>query len=386
MKRKLLYLFISLFAFNVGAQTISIVGTGVNGWPPTNGPEITLSTTDNITYTIANLVVSTGVVKFRQDYDWATNWGGSTFPSGQGTQNGPDIPTVAGTYDVTLNRVNGTYTFIGTVAFPSIGIWGPAVDSQNGYAGPDVDMVTNDGVIYTLSGFNFSSGNAYFRQDNATNFVWGSTAFPSGTAVLNGPSIPVNGGEFFVTFNRNTGTYSFEYPSIGILGNALNGWDVADTDLTTTNGFGYTISGLTLTNGFVKFRKDNAWTVNWGSTDFPVGIGTQGGQDIPVTAGTYDIAFERTSGNYTFTNTLSNSENSLANLKIYPNPTNSDWLFSHTEKIDSVQLIDINGRILQSVKANANVFTLSGSELPSGVYFVKITSDLNFSLQKIVKN
>lgn len=386
MKRKLLYLFISFIAFNVGAQTISIVGTGVNGWPPTNGPEITLSTTDNITYTIANLVVTTGVVKFRQDYDWTTNWGGSTFPSGQGTQNGPDIPTVAGTYDVTLNRVNGTYTFIGTAAFPSIGIWGPAVDSQNGYAGPDVDMVTNDGVIYTLSGFNFSSGNAYFRQDNATNFVWGSTAFPSGTAILNGPSIPVNGGEFFVTFNRNTGAYSFEYPSVGILGNALNGWDVADTDLTTTNGFGYTISGLTMTNGFVKFRKDNSWTVNWGSTDFPSGIATQGGQDIPVPAGTYDIAFERTSGNYTFTNTLSNPENSLANLKIYPNPTNFDWTFSHTANIDSVQLIDINGRIIQNIQPNTNEFMLSGGELPSGVYFVKITSDLNFSLQKIIKN
>jgi hypothetical protein len=97
----------------INAQPISIVGTGVNGWPPTNGPEITLSTNDNITYTISNLVITTGVVKFRQDYDWTTNWGGSTFPSGQGVQNGADIPTVAGTYDVTINRINGTYTFIG---------------------------------------------------------------------------------------------------------------------------------------------------------------------------------------------------------------------------------------------------------------------------------
>ena len=157
MKRKLLHLFILLLACNVNAQTISIVGDGVNGWPPTNGPEITLSTTDNITYSIPNLVVTTGFVKFRQDYDWGTNWGGSTFPNGQGTLSGQNIPTVAGTYNVTFNRVNGTYTFVGTAAFPSIGIWGPAVDSQNGYVGPDVDMVTNDGITYTLSGFNFSS-------------------------------------------------------------------------------------------------------------------------------------------------------------------------------------------------------------------------------------
>ena len=386
MKRKLLHLFILLLACNVDAQTISIVGDGVNGWPPTNGPEITLSTTDNITYSIPNLVVTTGFVKFRQDYDWGTNWGGSTFPNGQGTLSGQNIPTVAGTYNVTFNRVNGTYTFVGTAAFPSIGIWGPAVDSQNGYVGPDVDMVTNDGITYTLSGFNFSSGNAYFRQDNATNFVWASTAFPSGTAVLNGSSIPVNGGEFFVTFNRNTGAYSFEYPSIGILGDALNGWGVADTDLETSNGFGYSIFNLNLTNGFVKFRKDNSWAVNWGSTAFPSGTGTQGGQDIPVLAGTYNIVFERTSGNYVFINTLSNPENSLAQLKIYPNPTASDWTISHTTIIDLVQLFDISGKVLQTIQPNTNELLLSGSELPSGVYFVKITSGLDFSLQKIIKN
>jgi hypothetical protein len=385
MKRKLLYLLIPFFAFHLSAQTISIVGTGVNGWPPTNGPEITLSTTDNITYTISNLVITTGVVKFRQDYDWAVNWGGSTFPNGQGVQNGPDIPTVAGTYDVTLNRINGTYTFVGTAAFPSIGIWGPAVDSQNGYAGPDVDMVTNDGITYTLSGFNFSSGNAYFRQDNATNFVWGSTAFPSGTAVLNGPSIPVNGGEFFVTFNRNTGAYNFEFPSIGILGSALNGWD-NDTDLATSNGFTYSIANLTLTNGFVKFRKDNSWTVNWGSVDFPSGTGTQGGPDIPVPAGTYDISFERTSGNYVFSNTLSNPENNLSNLKIYPNPTTSNWVITHVSGINLVQLFDLTGKVIQTIEPGANELVLSGSELPSGIYFVKISSGLDFSMHKIIKN
>lgn len=386
MKRKLLCLFIVLFALNAGAQTISIVGTGVNGWPPTNGPEITLSTTDNITYTITNLVVTTGFVKFRQDYAWTTNWGGSTFPNGQGTQNGPDIPTVAGTYDVTLNRVNGTYTFIGTAAFPSIGIWGPAVDSQNGFGGPDVDMVTTDGITYTLSGFYFSSGNAYFRQDNATNFVWGSTAFPTGTAVLNGPSIPINGNEYFVTFNRNTGAYSFSFPSIGILGTALNGFDVADTDLSTSDGFGYTISNLTLTDGLVKFRKDNSWATNWGSVDFPTGTGTQGGPDIPVTGGTYNISFEKTSGNYAFTNTLSNPENTLTKLKIYPNPTNDYWNFSHSAAIDSIQLFDITGKELQTSEPKTNEFVLSGSNLLSGVYFVKIKSGLDFAVQKIIKN
>lgn len=386
MKKQLLLILILFLAVNAHSQIITIVGTGVNGWPPTTGPEITLSTTDNITYTIPNLVITSGAVKFRQDNSWTTNWGGSTFPSGTGTLNGPDIPTQAGTYDVTFNRTNGTYTFLGTSAFPSIGIWGPAVNSQLGFGAPDVDMSTTDGITYTLSGFNFSSGTAYFRQDNASNFIWGSVAFPSGTAVLNGPAIQVTGGEWFATFNRNTGVYSFTYPSVGILGTALNVFSADDTDLTTANGFNYSISNLTLTNGEAKFRKDNSWTTNWGTTTFPTGTGTQNGPNIPVTAGTYDITFESSSGNYTFTNTLSRLEYTISNIKIYPNPTTSFWNISFVNSIDSIELFDITGKTIQKFTPNANQFQLDGSALSQGIYFVKIKSGLDFIVQKIIRN
>ena len=386
MKKQLLPIFILFLAFHGYAQIITIVGPGVNGWPPTNGPEIMLSTTDNVTYTVPNLVMTSGFVKFRQDTSWTTNWGGSTFPTGTGTLGGPDIPTQAGTYDVTFNRTNGTYTFITTTAFPSIGIWGPAVNSQLGFSAPDVDMSTTDGITYTFSGFNFSSGTAYFRQDNASNFIWGSVAFPTGTAVQNGPSIQVTGGEWFVTFNRNTLQYSFTYPSIGILGTSLGGFTVDDTDLSTTNGFNYTISNLTLTNGEVKFRKDNLWTSNWGATAFPSGTGTQNGPNIPVTAGTYNVSFEKSSGNYAFSNTLSTHQNSISNVKIYPNPSNGNWNLSHITTIEIVEIFDVTGKILQSFIPNASSFELDGSKLSKGVYFVKIKSGLDFTVQKIVKN
>ena len=388
MKQQLFLILISFFAFNANSQTISIVGTGVNGWPPNlNGPEITFATTDNITYTKTNLLLSNGEVKFRQDLDWVNSWGGNTFPSGQGILNVPgnNIPTQAGIYDVTFNRNNGTYTFIGT-PFPSIGIWGPAVNSQLGYGGPDIDMVTTDGIIYTLSGFYYSSGQAYFRENDATTNVWGSTAFPTGTGMLSGPSIPVTGGEWFVTFNRNTGGYSFAYPSIGILGTATSvGWGT-DIDLSTTDGFSYSISNLVLTDGVVKFRKDNAWDINWGSLGFPTGTGVQNGAEIPVTAGTYDVSFEKSSGNYAFNNTLSNHQNSISEVKIYPNPTNAIWNLSFTNPIDNVELFDTTGKILQTYNPNATQFELDGTSLSNGVYFVKIKSGLDFAVQKIIKN
>ena len=389
MRTKLLLALTILVGFIANAQTISIVGTGVNGWPENQTtPEIVLTTTDNISYTIENLIVSNGEVKFRQDLSWTVNWGGNTFPSGQGILNSVNnIPTTAGTYNVTFNISNGTYTFIPSASFPSIGIWGPAVDSQNGYAGADVDMTTTDGIIYTLSGFYFSSGQAYFRQDNATTFVWGGTTYPTGTAVLTGPSLFIPGGEHFVTFNRITGEYSFSFPSIGILGTALNGFEVADTDLTTTDGFNYTIQELSLSIGEVKFRKDNSWTTNWGASAFPVGTGVQDGVNIPIeNPGNYNISFDRLSGQYFFTQLLGTENFVINSVKLYPNPTINVWNFNSVrEKINSFELYDCNGKKIKSLQPNDYNFSLDGSFLSSGLYFGKITTTSFSKSVKLVK-
>ena len=393
MKKQLLYFIAFTFlAFNSKAQTLSIIGsTGpASSW----GIDTDMITTDNITYTLNNVVLTTATdpnttgVKFRLNNSWDTNWGNSNWPSGTAVQFGDNILTVAGTYDITFNRINGTYTFIQSTGlnFSSIGIWGTAVSSQLGFGAPDVDMQTTDGINYTLSGFYFSSGSAYFRENNGTNYVWGTVAFPTGTAFLGGPTIPVSGNEWFVTFNRITGEYSFTYPGIGILGTALNGYLANDVDLTTSNGFNYTISNLALTNGTVKFRKDNLWISNWGSTGFPTGTGTQDGLEIPVTAGTYNVTFEKSSGNYTFTDLLSNPENTISSVKIYPNPTNAIWNISHTTTINSVELFDVTGKTIQSFTPNVIQFQLDGSNLSNGVYFVKIKSGLDFVVQKIIKN
>lgn len=390
MNKKLLYLFASLFVFNCYSQVISMIGsTSPSGsWTI----DTNMNTTDNVTYTLNNVTLTTATdpnttgLKFRQDGDWAINWGNSNFPSGTALQNGPNIMTIAGVYDVTFNRLNGTYTFIQQVTFPTIGIWGPAVDSQNGYGGDDVEMLTDDGIVYTLADFNFSSGQAYFRENNNSQLVYGSTAFPFGTAVATGPSIPVTGGEYFVTFNRTTGEYRFDYPSIGILGSALGGFGVEDTDLTTTDGFVYTINDLQVIDGEVKFRKNNSWITNWGSVDFPSGTGTQNGPNIPIGGGFYDVTFERDTGNYQFVNSLSTNENSIKNIKIYPNPSSTDWTITHTATIDRIQLFDATGKELQNFTPVATDYTIPSNGLSQGVYFLKISSGLDFSVQKIIKN
>ena len=140
MKRKLLFIIALLFVVTGFSQSVGIIGSATpTGWDS----DTDMATTDNITYTI-NMTFSTGEVKFRQDDAWTLNWGSTTFPTGTATQDGPNIPVPAGTYDVTFNRTTGAYSFVGTSSFDSIGIIGTVF--PEGFDGPDVDMITSDGI------------------------------------------------------------------------------------------------------------------------------------------------------------------------------------------------------------------------------------------------
>jgi hypothetical protein len=68
-----------------------------------------MTTTDGENYTLNNLVLTADSIKFRQDYDWATSWGGTAFPTG--SPSGADLAATAGTWDVTFKRSTGAYSF-----------------------------------------------------------------------------------------------------------------------------------------------------------------------------------------------------------------------------------------------------------------------------------
>lgn len=67
-----------------------------------------------------------------------------------------------------------------------------------------------------------------------------------------------------------------QYPSVGILGAATSlGWSGNQPDIAmeTTDGIHYTLNNMPLYSGGLKFRQDNSWPLNWGSTEWPSGIG-----------------------------------------------------------------------------------------------------------------
>ena len=101
-------------------------------------------------------------------------------------------------------------------------------------------------------------------------------------------------GYYKVEVDLSAKTYTLTpIKHIGIVGSASpNGWDT-DEEMTyvpyntETKEPGYwEVKNITLTSGVIKFRADGDWAINWGGTPDAL---TQGGADMNVEEGTYDI-------------------------------------------------------------------------------------------------
>lgn len=370
MKQFLLFTFFLCSAFMIQAQTVGIVGPAANGWPSDDNPTPDIMLTDNGdgTHSIDALTLTTGSAKFRQNQDWAVNWGGDSFPSGAVTSG--NIPVQAGVYDIVLDLNSNTYTFTDVGTFTEIELTGTALSSGN------VQLSTIDGVNYELSVTQFGDGNLQF-QEVGTSIVYGTDSFPSGTAILDGAAIPASAGFYQATFNLDTGAYAFNVPDIGIVGSAAAGWpsDTNQTDIlmSSTDGDVYSLNSQVLTDGELKFRQNQDWSINWGGTDFPSGSAVLNSSDnIPVTAGTYDISFFRANQTFTFT-TLSIEDLAFNQFKLFPNPTKDVWVFDNPGiNIKTIQIFDAFGKSVLKINPNSTQVNVSAQVLSEGLYLAKV--------------
>ena len=72
-------------------------------------------------------------------------------------------------------------------------------------------------------------------------------------------------------------------------------------------------------------------------------------------------------------------------ISLYPNPTSSLLNIKAENRIKSVELYDVQGRIIQVNKADSDEVLIDVSGYNSGVYFVKVTTDFGSQIKKIVK-
>lgn len=96
------------------------------------------------------------------------------------------------------------------------------------------------------------------------------------------------------------------------------------------------------------------------------------------TFGTFQVsAYDASLGNESFDS---------SNFRFYPNPVEDVLNLSYSQNINKVQVINILGQEVKTVTLDANQAQVDMSNLPSGTYLVKVTSDNQIKTIKVIKN
>ena len=120
-------------------------------------------------------------------------------------------------------------------------------------------------------------------------------------------------GYYTFTIDMGTMTYTWtkldnqtptEYNSIGLVGD-FTGWaDGADVVMKQVTPHNWYVNTTIASDGGVKFRADGVWVTDWGADvnigSQAYGTGTQGGANITVPSGTYDIYMNDITGQFVF--------------------------------------------------------------------------------------
>jgi starch-binding outer membrane protein SusE/F len=122
-------------------------------------------------------------------------------------------------------------------------------------------------------------------KDPDANITYGDNG---GALGINGAGITVDAsGWYSLTVNTQALTYSKDAYMIGLVGSATpNGWNSPDQKMDYDAQSGTWHITIDLVDGEIKFRLNDGWAWNLGGT--PDNL-TQGGANLPVTAGNYTI-------------------------------------------------------------------------------------------------
>ncbi len=267
------------------SSTWGLVGSATpNGW---DGPDLPFYKTSIGNVFVAYVTLVDGEVKIRENNDWAVNYGDN---GGDGSleQDGANIAVSAGTYKITYNLNDLTYT----IEPFTWGLVGSA--TVNGWDGPDMPMTYDSTSDQWRALVTLANGELKIRLNNDWALNYGDSEFP-GTLGQDGANIPVTAGNYLVTVNFATLEYTIESIDIwGLVGSATpNGWDGPDVQFTPNyaNEGVWVLENVTLVEGEIKFRTNNDWGLNYGDDDAD-GTLEQDGANIAISAGTYSITLD----------------------------------------------------------------------------------------------
>ncbi len=268
-----------------------IVGSATpGGWGNPDLPDLPMYKTSDPNVLVAYVGLQTGEFKFRLNNDWAVNYGDN---GNDGTleQDGANIPVTEGTYKITVNIADLTYT----IEPYSWGIVGSA--APHGWNGPDIPFYYNPYNDNWVAVATLTDGEIKFRLNNDWGTNYGDSG-ADGTLDAGGDNISVTAGHYLITMDLNDMTYTIESADLwGLVGSAApNGWNGPDVKFVPKFGpeeGKFYIYNVQLNDGEVKVRLNDDWGTNYGD-DGNDGTLEPGGANIPVTAGKYYIKLDFT--------------------------------------------------------------------------------------------
>lgn len=270
------------------STTWGIVGSAANDWGAT--PDLPFFKTDVDGVLAAYVTLIDGEIKFRENNDWANNFGDNG-ADGSIEAGGANIAVTAGSYKITLNFNDNTYT----IESFSLGIVGSAYNDWG--ASPDF-MLEYDQYSDVFRGIvTLLDGEMKFRMNNDWAVNYGDDG-ADGTLDDGGANIVTTAGNYIVTVDLNDKSYTLEQIDNiwGLVGGAYNDWG-ATPDAQFTRDWSrpfddiWILNDVTLIDGEYKFRSNNDWAVNYGDNGGD-GVLEEGGANLSTAAGTFSFVLD----------------------------------------------------------------------------------------------
>lgn len=269
---------------------------------------------------------------------------------------------------ITLNpQVSTTYTVVGTNAIS--GCTAMATQYIEVNPSPIVSAIANDASICAgkTTNVNAFGANTYLWSNNAS----GSSVSVTPVSTTNYTVIGTNNfgcsGSAVVTVSVNP------LPVVTINSSAQGNLVCAEdeTELTGTGAITYQWSSPTsLTYGNPALVSPNT-----SATYTLVGTDANGCQGTS----TYQLNVTECVG-------LKDVSTTASGIKLYPNPSKGEFIIEIQDKmVHAIEVSDLSGRRLYSTSSNQDKISVDLSSFANGVYYVKVSSDKQQEVIKIVK-
>lgn len=282
--------------YNTGTFSLTKTIWGVIGDATPGGWDADTDMTYKSGYTwyIQGITLTDGQMKFRANDDWPINFGAGATESSLLFNSPDNIPVTAGTYtiEMTLDPVNG-YTYK-LLSGPS-NLYLVGGSTLSGWDPPSSVPFTKtgDGTFVIYAPLTSDGGGFKLLELQDWPGDWGLKPGTTNELEQEGEdNIPVAETGFYrISVDYNTLTFSMEKLNFSIIGDATPGGWGTDTGMTHEGGYTWSVTGITLTNGEMKFRANNDWAVNFGlgATEGSLLFNSPSNISVSASAGTVTV-------------------------------------------------------------------------------------------------